>query len=91
LQFSVASCFATLLVALQLTGAVLLWQEQPLTTADIHAVVVGLVVFLGRTIGGATAWSARRDETVAQRELRELKMFVRRSGLELPAHLVRLE
>ena len=91
LQLSVSCCLATLLATPQLTGAVLLWREQPLTMADWHAVLVGLVVFLVRAIGGATAWSARRHETVVQRQLRELKVFVRRSGLELPVHLDRLD
>ena len=78
-----------MLAVLQVSSAVLLWQQQPLTTKDLHAAVVGVVVFLGRTIGGALAWSSRRHETLAQNQLRELKIFVRRSGLQLPAHLGR--
>lgn len=57
---------------------------------DFRAALAGLVVFLVRVIGSATAWSACRRETVVQRQLRELKVFVRRSGLELPAHLDRI-
>ena len=92
LQLSIACCFATLLAVLQLTGAVLLWREQSLTTGDVHAAAVGLVVFFTRAIGGGVAWSARRHETtVAQRQLHELTVFVRRSGLELPKHLERLQ
>ena len=94
LQLSVACCFATLLVTLQLTGAVLIWREQPLTMADCTAGLVGLVLFLVRAIGGVTAWSVRRSsrhETVVQRRFRELKTLVRQSGLELPAHLDRIE
>jgi hypothetical protein len=88
-QLAATCCVAALLAVLQLTGAVLLWRARPLTTEDFNAAACGLVVLLIRATGGGIAWMSRGHETRDQKQLRELTLFVRRSGLELPEHLDR--